>query len=197
MKNKITKHRIQRCPWCERDPIYIKYHDEEWGEPVHNDYKHFEFIILESAQAGLSWLTILKKRENYRNAFDGFDFEKIALYNEKKINELMQNNGIIRNIRKIKAAVSNAQAFMRIREKFGSFDSFIWNFVNFKPIKNKWISTKEIPSKTPLSQKISKELKKQGFSFFGPTITYSYMQAVGIVNDHIVSCFKSPWNKDL
>ncbi len=182
--------KITRCPWCESDKLYIKYHDEEWGIPVHDDYKHFEFIVLESAQAGLSWLTILKKRENYRKAFDNFDFEKIAKYDQDKIEKLMLNKGIIRNKRKIEATIINAQAFIKIRGEFGTFDEYIWRFVNFKPIVNNWKDVSEIPSQTLLSKHISKEMKKYGFVFWGPTITYSYMQAVGLVNDHILSCFK-------
>jgi DNA-3-methyladenine glycosylase I len=173
------------CPWCGDNELYLKYHNEEWGNPVHDDYKHFEFIVLESAQAGLSWLTILKKRENYRVAFDNFDFEKVARYDENKVQELLNNKGIIRNEKKIRSAISNAKAFIKIREEFGSFDKYIWKFVNFSPIKNNYKDPSQIPSKTPLSIFISKELKKYGFTFFGPTITYSYMQAVGLVDDRI------------
>jgi DNA-3-methyladenine glycosylase I len=182
--------KIIRCSWCESDELYIKYHDEEWGVPVHDDYKHFEFIILESAQAGLSWLTILKKRENYRKAFDNFDFEIVAKYDQKKIEKLMSDKGIIRNRRKIEAAISNAKAFIKVREKFGTFDYYIWKFVDFKPIVNNWKDVSQIPPQTSLSKLISKEMKKYGFVFWGPTIAYSYMQAVGLVNDHILSCFK-------
>ena len=179
-----------RCPWCEGDELYIKYHDEEWGVPVHDDYKHFEFIILETAQAGLSWLTILKKRENYRKAFDGFDFKRVAAYDESKVKRLMNDSGIVRNARKIRSAIMNANAFLKVIERYGSFDNFIWKFVDFKPIMNRWERVDQIPPNTELSKKISVEMKRLGFVFLGPTIVYSYMQAVGIVNDHINSCFR-------
>jgi DNA-3-methyladenine glycosylase I len=181
---------IRRCSWPGADEIYIDYHDKEWGVPVHDDRKHFEFIILDGAQAGLSWITILKKRKNYREAFDNFDPEKVAKYDEKKIKELMQNKGIVRNKRKIEAAVYNAKAFLEIQREFGSFDKYIWQFVGGKTIKNSWKSEAEIPTKTPESEAMSKDLKQRGFKFIGPTICYAYMQAAGMVNDHIVDCFR-------
>jgi DNA-3-methyladenine glycosylase I len=180
-----------RCAWVPLDnPLYTKYHDEEWGVPVHDDRLLFEFLILEGAQAGLSWLTILKKRENYRAAFDGFDPGKVARYDEKKIAELMLNSGIIRNRRKIEAAVINARAFLEIQSQYGSFDSYIWQFVDGKPIINCLKSINEIPAKTPLSDKISKDLIKKGFKFVGSTIIYAHMQATGMVNDHTTDCFR-------
>lgn len=178
-----------RCPWCGDLPIYVDYHDNEWGKEVHDDRKLFEMLILEGAQAGLSWITILKKRENYRKAFDNFDPEKVARYDEKKVEELLKNNGIIRNKLKINAAIINAEAFLKVAEKYGSFDKFIWSYVDYKPIIGHWKNVSEIPAKTPLSDKISKDLKKMGFKFTGSTIIYSFMQAVGMVNDHIESCF--------
>jgi DNA-3-methyladenine glycosylase I len=181
----------KRCEWVPVDnPLYVKYHDEEWGVPIHDDQLLFEFLILEGMQAGLSWLTILRKRENFRTAFDHFDPRKIARYNEKKIQELMQNSGIIRNRRKIEAAVQNAKAFLEVQAEFGSFDTFIWQFVEGKPMINHWKTLKEIPAKTPLSDTISKELKKRGFKFVGSTIIYAHMQATGMVNDHTVDCFR-------
>jgi len=181
----------KRCAWVPSDnPLYVQYHDEEWGVPVHDERLLFEFLVLEGAQAGLSWLTILKKRENYRAAFDQFNPQKIALYDEKKIAELMQNSGIIRNRLKIEATVINARAFLEIQAKHNTFDSFIWNFVDGKPIVNRWKNIKEIPPKTPLSDAISKELKKKGFKFVGSTILYSHMQATGMVNDHTTDCFR-------
>ncbi|TCZ81290.1 DNA-3-methyladenine glycosylase I [Paenibacillus albiflavus] len=179
---------MNRCGWVNDDPLYLDYHDNEWGVPVHDDRKLFEMIILEGAQAGLSWYTILKKRENYREAMDQFDVNKVAGYDEAKYNELLQNTGIVRNRLKIRATIQNAQAFIRIQETFGSFDHYIWSFVDHQPIQNAWQSLKEVPVSTPLSDKISKDLKKRGFSFVGTTIMYSFMQAVGIVNDHITSC---------
>lgn len=181
---------IIRCPWCGNDPLYQKYHDEEWGVPVHDDQKHFEFLTLESAQAGLSWITVLRKRENYRVAMDGFDAKKIALYNEKKISELLQNPGIIRNRLKIHAAVNNAQRFLEVVNEFGSFDHYIWSFTNNKSIRNHFNSLSELPAHTALSDKISIDLKKRGFKFVGTTIVYAHLQAIGVVNDHLVSCFR-------
>ncbi len=181
----------KRCDWVPLDnPLYVTYHDEEWGVPVHDDRLLFEFLILEGAQAGLSWLTILRKRENYRRAFDHFDPQKVACYDEGKIEELMQNSGIIRNRRKIEAAVQNAKVFLEIQEEFGSFDRFIWKFVDGKPIINLWKSYKEIPASTPESDAMSKELKKRGFKFVGSTICYAHMQATGMVNDHTIDCFR-------
>jgi DNA-3-methyladenine glycosylase I len=168
----------------------VKYHDEEWGVPVHDDNKHFEFLVLESAQAGLSWITILKKRENYRKAYDNFDPNKVALYDENKINQLMQNPGIVRNRKKIEASVNNAKCFLEIQEEFGSFDKYIWSFVDNKPVINKWNDLSEVPANSELSDMISKDLKKRGFKFLGTTIIYSHLQATGIINDHLVSCFR-------
>ncbi len=181
---------IKRCDWAGDDPIYIEYHDEEWGVPVHDDRKHFEFVVLESAQAGLSWITILKRRENYREAFDNFDPEKVAKYDDKKIEELLKNKGIIRNRKKVEAAVANAKAFLKIQEEFGSFDNYIWQFVGGNTIKNSWKTLEELPAKTVESEALSKDLKKRGFKFIGPTICYSHMQAAGLVNDHLVDCFR-------
>lgn len=181
---------IQRCSWCENDELYIKYHDEEWGVPVHDDKKHFEFLLLEGVQAGLSWLIVLKKRESYRKAFDDFDPIKIANYSDKKINKLMENPNIIKNRNKINASINNAQKFLEIQDKFGSFDKYIWNFVDGKPIINSWIKISDLPAKTKLSEDISKDLKKRGFKYVGATIVYAHMQAIGIVNDHITSCFR-------
>lgn len=180
---------LNRCDWATNDRS-IKYHDEEWGVPQHDDRKLFEFLILEGAQAGLSWDTVLRKRENYREAFDDFDAQKIALYDEKKQAELLQNEGIIRNRLKIASAVQNAKAFLEIQKQFGSFDEYIWNFVDGKPIVNKLKTSSEIPAKTEISDAISKDLKMRGFNFVGSTIMYAFMQACGLVNDHLVSCFR-------
>ncbi len=181
---------MNRCQWAGNDPIYIEYHDKEWGVPVHDDIKLFEFIILEGAQAGLSWLTILKRRENYRKAFADFNAEKVARFNEKKINELLTDRGIIRNKLKILSAVSNAQAFLKIQEEFGSFDAYSWQFVEGKCKVNKLKTIKEIPATSKESDALSKDLKKRGFKFVGSTIIYAHMQAVGMVNDHITDCFR-------
>lgn len=179
-----------RCKWCVGNDLYEKYHDEEWGVPVYDDQKLFEFLLLETFQAGLSWITILKKRENFRLAFDDFDYSKIALYSEDKIQELMNNTGIIRNQLKIRSAVSNALSFMKIQEEFGSFSDYIWAFANNKPIVNKRITLKEVPATTPLSDAISKDLKKRGFKFVGSTVVYAHMQATGMVDDHVADCWK-------
>lgn len=179
-----------RCGWCTSSDLYKKYHDEEWGVPVYDDPTLFEFLILETFQAGLSWITILNKRENFRIAFDYFDYKKIANYSEGKIEELMQNTGIIRNKLKIKGAVSNAQAFMKIQEEFGSFSDYIWKFTNGKPIINNPKTSKDVPATTPLSDEISKDLKKRGFKFVGSTVVYAHMQATGMVNDHAEDCWK-------
>lgn len=178
-----------RCSWAGDIPIYIDYHDNEWGRPVHDDNKLFEMLILEGMQAGLSWITVLKKRAAFRESFDGFDPNKVALYDETKIQELLDNEGIIRNRLKVNAAVANAKAFLKIQEECGSFDTFIWAYVNHTPIKNHWKKIGEIPAKTPLSDQISKDLKKRGFKFVGSTIVYAFMQATGIVNDHVTNCF--------
>lgn len=179
-----------RCPWPSNDDLYIKYHDTEWGVPVHNDKKLFEFLLLEGFQAGLSWRTILYKRQNFRKAFDNFDFNKVAKYNKRKINSLMNDAGIIRNQLKINSAVSNAKAFIAVRKEFGTFDKYIWRFVDGKPIKNNFKSLKELPARTELSDLISNDLKKRGFNFVGSTIVYAHMQATGMVNDHLVNCFR-------
>ncbi len=182
---------MKRCPWCEQsDELYIKYHDEEWGVPVHDDRKHFEFLVLEINQAGLSWKTVLRKRDNYKKAFDNFDPSKIAKYDDQKIAQLLNNEGIIRNRRKIKASVHNAKRFLEIQEEFGSFDSYIWKFVNDIPLVNSWKYDTAIPPRTERSDTLSIDLKKRGFKFIGSTIIYAHLQAVGIVNDHIVDCFR-------
>ena len=180
---------MERCGWAKTN-LMSAYHDAEWGVPARDDRKLFEFLILEAAQAGLSWETVLKKRENYRRAFNDFDWEKIARYDEAKCAELLQNEGIIRNRLKIKSTVQNAQAFIKIREEFGSFDEYLWNFVGGKPIVNSWKNLSEIPAKTEISDAISKDLKKCGFNFVGSTIIYAFMQACGLVNDHLESCFR-------
>lgn len=179
-----------RCGWTGKDELYIKYHDEEWGVPVKEDSKQFEFLILETFQAGLSWITILRKRENFRKAFDNFDYKKIARYNEAKIQSLLQDEGIIRNQLKIRATVINAQAFMKVQEEFGSFTDYIWGFVNHQTVNEKRKSLKEIPATTELSDRLSKDLKKRGFKFVGSTVVYAHLQATGIVNDHITECFR-------
>ena len=178
-----------RCAWCEKDDLYRKYHDEEWGIPVYDDDKLFEFLILETFQAGLSWHTILKRRAAFRAAFDHFDYKKIAQYSEDKIQELMQDEGIIRNKLKVNSAVTNAQAFIKVQKEFGSFSNYIWKFVNGSPIDHKRKSLREIPATTPLSDAISKDLKKRGFKFVGSTIVYAKMQAIGMVNDHVEDCW--------
>ena len=179
-----------RCKWCVGIDIYEKYHDEEWGVPVYEDQKLFEFLILETFQAGLSWITILKKRENFKLAFDDFDYKKVALYTEDKIQELLQDAGIIRNQLKVRAAVSNAVAFMKVQDEFGSFSKYIWEFTDGKPIQNNQQSLKEVPATTPLSDEISKDLKKRGFKFVGSTVVYAHMQATGMVDDHVANCWK-------
>jgi DNA-3-methyladenine glycosylase I len=178
-----------RCGWAKND-LAIRYHDTEWGVPLHDDRKLFEFLILEGAQAGLSWDTILAKRENYRAAFDNFDAAKIAVYDEQKLAELMQNAGIVRNRLKIASAVQNARGYLNVDEEFGGFDNFIWQFVGGKPIRNAWETMKEVPAKTAVSDAMSKDLRKRGFNFVGSTILYAFMQATGMVNDHLVSCFR-------
>ena len=183
----MEKH---RCGWCLGDPLYEAYHDQEWGVPVYDDATLFEFLTLETFQAGLSWITVLRKRENFRTAFDDFDYKKIARYNEVKIAALLENPGIIRNKLKVKATITNAQAFMAIQEEFGSFSNYIWAFTNGKPIKNKLDHYKKAPPNTPLSDAISKDLKKRGFKFVGTTVVYAHMQATGMVNDHEVTCFR-------
>ncbi|MBS9774522.1 MAG: DNA-3-methyladenine glycosylase I [Tenacibaculum sp.] len=179
-----------RCFWVSNDQLYCKYHDEEWGVPVFDDLVLFEFLILEGFQAGLSWITILKKRENFRNAFDDFNYNKIAKYSEDKLEELRNDKGIIRNKLKIESAVINAKAFIKVQEEFGSFSKYIWGFVNEKPIKNTFKNKYDVPATTELSDKISKDLKKRGFKFVGSTIIYAFMQAIGMVNDHTLNCFR-------
>ncbi len=180
---------MKRCDWAKND-LAIAYHDTEWGVPLHNDRRLFEFLILEGAQAGLSWDTILRKRENYRAAFDRFDAEKIALYDEQKCAELLQNEGVIRNRLKIASAVRNAQSYLKISDEFGSFDSYIWSFVNGKAIINTWKAANQVPAKTEISDTMSKDLKRRGFNFVGSTIMYAFMQATGMVNDHLTNCFR-------
>jgi len=184
MENRI------RCAWCEKDDLYRDYHDNEWGKPVYDDGKLFEFLVLETFQAGLSWYTILNKRENFRIAFDYFDYKKIAQYQDAKIQELLQNAGIIRNQLKIKGTISNAIAFMKVQEEFGSFSKYIWQFTQGKPIVNHPKTLKEVPATTPLSDTISKDLKKRGFKFVGSTVVYAHMQATGMVDDHVEDCWK-------
>lgn len=178
-----------RCGWCEKDDLYRKYHDEEWGRPVYNDETIFEFLILESFQAGLSWYTILAKRENFRKAFDDFNYKKIAVYTEEKIEQLMNDSGIIRNRLKIKATVTNAQKFQEIQKEFGSFSEYIWGFVGGKPLDNSPKTLGDVPAVTDISDALSKDLKKRGFKFMGSTVVYAHMQATGMVNDHIENCF--------
>jgi DNA-3-methyladenine glycosylase I len=180
----------QRCGWCKGDLLYEEYHDTEWGVPLKDDDKLFEFLILETFQAGLSWITILKKRENFRAALDQFNYKKISAYNEQKIASLLENKGIVRNKLKIRATVTNAQAFMNIQNEFGSFQNYIWGFINHKPIKNKVKNYKDAPPNTALSDAISKDLKKRGFKFVGSTVIYAHMQATGMVNDHEINCFR-------
>lgn len=181
---------IKRCGWCEGDPLYEEYHDKEWGVPLYDEEKLFEFLLLETFQAGLSWITILRKRENFRKAFDNFDYKKMADYSEEKIGHLMSDSGIIRNKQKIQASVANARAFMQVQQEFGSFSKYIWDFVQGKPIQNNWKSYNDAPPMTELSIKISKDLKKRGFKFIGPTVVYAHMQATGMVNDHEIDCYR-------
>ena len=177
-----------RCPWCESSDLYRKYHDEEWGKPVYDDRTHFEFLVLESAQSGLSWITILKKRENYRVEYDNFNPDIVALYDEEKILKMLENPGIIRYRKKIESSISNAKEFLKIQKEFGSFNEYIWSFTEKKIIKNSWKNLSEVPAKTELSDTIAKDLKKRGFKFLGSTTVYSYLQAIGIVNDHLLEC---------
>jgi len=181
---------ITRCDWCGADPLYIAYHDTEWGVPLHDDHRLFEFLILEGAQAGLSWLTILKKRDNYRRAYDDFDPARVARYTRHKQNRLMHDAGIVRNRLKIEASILNARAFLDIQDKFGSFDAFIWQFTDGRPRQNRWRTPKSVPASTPESVTMSRELKKRGFKFVGSTICYAFMQATGMVNDHLVGCYR-------
>ncbi len=190
MEAAMAREEKTRCPWAGNDPVYIAYHDTEWGVPVHDDRTLFEFLVLEGAQAGLSWLTILKKRENYRRVFHRFDPEKVARYGKPEIERLLADPGIVRNRKKIEAAVKNARAFLRVCEEFGSFDSYMWRFVGGRTIQNRWQADEQIPAQTDQSRAMSRDLKRRGFAFVGPTICYAHMQAVGMVNDHLVGCFR-------
>lgn len=179
-----------RCPWSGTDPVYVTYHDEEWGVPLHDDRRLFEMLVLEGAQAGLSWLTILKRREGYRRAFDRFDPRKVARYGADDVARLLADDGVIRNRLKIRSAVTNARAFLKVQEDFGSFDRYVWRFVDGRPVQNAWATLEELPARTALSDAMSKDLKARGFSFVGSTICYAHMQATGMVNDHLVDCFR-------
>ncbi|MCA0933517.1 DNA-3-methyladenine glycosylase I [Lutimonas saemankumensis] len=180
----------ERCLWCGEDPLYLEYHDSEWGVPVYSDPVLFEFLLLETFQAGLSWITILRKRQNFAEAFDHFDFHEIALYDNEKLDELIKNKGIIRNKLKIESAVKNAKAFILIQKEFGSFSTYIWSFTNNKTLNNNWKPTDQLPASTKLSEDISKDLKRRGFKFVGATVVYAFMQAIGMVNDHVNTCFR-------
>ena len=181
---------MTRCPWCLGDELYMEYHDKVWGTPLHDDTMLFEFLVLEGAQAGLSWITILKRQEEYRKAFEDYDIEKIAFWGEADIDRLLGNSGIIRNRRKIESAINNARAARIVQKEFGSLDDFLWSFVDYKPIQNHFTKMEEIPASNTISESMSKELKKRGFSFVGPTICYAFMQATGMVNDHLTDCFR-------
>jgi DNA-3-methyladenine glycosylase I len=181
---------LTRCGWATSDPLYVAYHDEEWGVPVYDDGLLFEFLVLEGAQAGLSWLTILRKRESYRRTFSGFDPAKVARFDRRRVERILQNPGVVRNRLKVQSAVANARAFLRVQEEFGSFSAYQWRFVGGRPRQNRWRSLEEIPARTPESDVWSRDLKRRGFSFVGPTIVYAHMQAVGMVNDHLVGCFR-------
>ena len=181
---------LQRCPWCGADPLYLRYHDEEWGSPLHDEQRHFEFLLLETMQAGLSWRCVLGKREAFRQAFDGFDVAKVAAYTEIKIESLLRNPGIIRNRRKIEGAVKNARAFIRTAEEFGSFDAYIWSWTQGKPLVNHWRSMVQVPSLSPLSDAVAADMKKRGFSYVGSTTIYAHLQAIGVINDHLKSCYR-------
>jgi DNA-3-methyladenine glycosylase I len=179
-----------RCPWCEGSELYRRYHDEEWGIPVHEERKHFEFLVLESAQAGLSWATILKKRDNYRKAYRGFDPQVVARFGTRDVKRLLNDAGIVRNRLKIESSINNAKRFLEVQQEFGSFDTYLWSFVGGSPIVNRWKTLEEIPAKTDLSDKVSKDLKNRGFRFVGSTIIYAHLQAVGLVNDHLIDCYR-------
>lgn len=180
----------ERCPWCGEDPLYVRYHDQEWGVPVYDDRRHFEFLVLESAQAGLSWITVLRKREAYRSAYRDFDPAAVASYDQNMIYQMLQDKGLIRNRLKIEASVNNARRFLEIADQFGSFSEYLWHFVAGKPVVGAWGELSEIPAKTALSDRVSGDLKKRGFKFMGSIIVYSHLQATGLVNDHLVSCFR-------
>ena len=186
-----SPHSKLRCPWAGGDALYQAYHDTEWGVPLHDDRRLFEMLILEGAQAGLSWITILRKRDAYRKAFDGFDAAKIAKYGDAKVARLLADAGIVRNRLKIQSAVKNARSFLAIQEEFGSYDKYLWGFVDGRPVKNRWKESREVPARTELSDRISKDLKKRGMTFVGSTIIYAYLQAVGLVNDHLIDCFRA------
>ena len=186
----VTSASVQRCAWSGQDPLMIDYHDREWGVPVHDDRRHFEFLVLEAAQAGLSWSTVLKKREGYRRAFSDFDPQKVARYTDNRIEKLLLDPSIIRNRLKVNAAVRNARQFLAVQEEFGSFDAYAWRFVDGRPKVNRWTSTKQLPATSPQSDAFSKDLKSRGFSFVGSTVIYAHMQATGMVNDHLVDCFR-------
>ena len=182
----------RRCPWTTDDPLYVRYHDEEWGRPVHDDRKLFEFLVLEGAQAGLSWITILKKREGYRKAFGDFEPERVARFGPARIEKLLQDPGIVRNRAKVESAVENARHFLEVQQEFGSYDSYVWQFVDGEPRLNRYRRMAQVPAKTSESESMSRDLRSRGFRFVGPTICYAYMQAVGMVNDHLVDCFRHP-----
>lgn len=186
----MSEQGLTRCPWCEGADLYRRYHDEEWGVPAHDDQRHFEFLVLESAQAGLSWSTILKKRENYRKAYRGFDPRVVARFGPRDRERLLNDAGIVRNRLKIESSINNAKRFLEVQEEFGSFDNYLWGFVGGKPLVNKWKTLSEIPAKTDLSGTVSKDMKKRGFRFVGSTIIYAHLQAVGVVNDHLISCYR-------
>jgi DNA-3-methyladenine glycosylase I len=186
----VADNSKNRCPWCEGAELYRRYHDEEWGVPVHEDRKHFEFLVLESAQAGLSWSTILNKRENYRKAYRGFDPDTVARFGARDIARLLNDAGIVRNRLKIESSVNNAKRFLEVRKEFGSFDAYLWGFVGGSPLVNRWRTLSEIPAGTELSDRISKDLKARGFRFIGSTIIYAHLQAVGVVNDHLIDCYR-------
>ena len=185
-----TEHKLVRCPWPGADPLYLRYHDREWGVPIYTDRRLFEFLVLEGAQAGLSWITILRKRPAYRAVFDGFNFNSIAGYRERKIKSLLRDAGIVRNELKIRSAVQNARSFIEVRREFGTFSRYMWGYTGHKPLQNSWREPEEVPARTPLSDTLSADMKHRGFRFFGSTICYAHMQAVGMVNDHLTSCFR-------
>lgn len=194
MDHPVATPALPRCPWCGTDPLYVAYHDDEWGWPVHDDQRLFEFLVLEGAQAGLAWITILRKREGYRRAFAGFDPTRVAAFDEADMARLLADPGIVRNRAKIASAIANARAFLRVRAEFGSFETFLWDFVGGQPIVNAWTRLDQVPARTELSDRLSKALRQRGFSFVGSTICYAHMQAVGMVNDHLVSCHRHPAN---
>ena len=186
----MSRETKRRCDWATSDPLSIRYHDKEWGVPLHDDRRLFEFLILEGAQAGLSWITILRKRDEYRKAFANFDPRKVAKFGDPQITKLLHNPGIVRNRLKIAAAIDNAKAFLAVQQEFGTFDRFVWSFTNGKVVQNRWRRLAELPAQTPKSQALSRELKRRGFRFVGPTICYAFMQAVGMINDHLIGCFR-------